>query len=80
MDMEEFLGSNEWKYRLARTIVQGLIGVIIANLDLILGYLVIDPALRPMIVALCMAILSPIMAELGKKGSNDDDIKIGGTE
>lgn len=80
MDMEEFLGSNEWKYRLARTIVQGLIGVIIANLDLILGYLVIDPALRPMIVALCMAILSPIMAELGKKSSNDDDIKIGGTE
>lgn len=80
MDMEEFLGSNEWKYRLARTIVQGLIGVIIANLDLILGYLVIDPALRPMIVALCMAVLSPIMAELGKKSSNDDDIKIGGTE
>lgn len=80
MSIEVFLTSNAWQYRLARTIVQGLIGVIVANLDLILGYLVIDPALRPMIVALCMAVLSPVMAELGKKTSNDDDLKIGGTE
>ena len=76
MNMEVFLTSNSWKYRLARTIVQGIIGIIIANLDLIMGYLVIDPALRPMIVA----ILSPIMAELGKKASYEDDIKIGGSE
>lgn len=80
MRIEEFLTSNAWQYRLARTIVQGLIGVIVANLDLILGSLVIDPALRPMIVALCMAVLSPVMAELGKKTINDDDLKIGGTE
>ena len=80
MNMEVFLTSNSWKYRLARTIVQGIIGIIIANLDLLMGYLVIDPALRPMIVALCMAILSPIMAELGKKASYEDDIKIGGSE
>ena len=64
--MSEFLTSNETKYRLLRTILQGIIGVIIANLDLILGYMVFDPSMRALIVALVMAILSPIMAELGK--------------
>lgn len=33
--MEEFLNSNEWQWRLARAIVQGIFGVIIANVDLI---------------------------------------------
>ena len=68
--MKEFLTSNEPKYRLARTIVQGIIGVIIANLDLILGHASIDPAFRPVITGIVMAILSPIMAELG--GSTDE--------
>lgn len=31
--MEEFLNSNEWQWRLARAIVQGIFGVIIANVD-----------------------------------------------
>ena len=70
--MKEFLTSNEPKYRLARTIVQGIIGVIIANLDLILGHAAIDPAFRPVITGIVMAILSPIMAELG--GSVNDEI------
>lgn len=29
--MNEFLASNEWYWRLARTIVQGVLGVVIAN-------------------------------------------------
>lgn len=65
--MEKFLRSNDWQYRLLRTIVQGVIGVIVANLDAIFSTLVIDPTLKPIIVALIMAILSPIMAELGGK-------------
>lgn len=52
--------------RLARTVVQGVIGVITAYLDVILGMLLIPDELRPMIVALVMAILSPVMSELGK--------------
>ena len=68
--MSEFLTSNDTKYRLLRTILQGIIGVIIANLDLILGYMVFDPSMRALIVALVMAILSPIMAELGKQDGN----------
>ena len=64
--MGEFLTSNETKYRLLRTIVQGIIGVLIANVDLLVGYVVLDASQRAVVVALVMAILSPVMAELGK--------------
>ena len=70
--MSEFLTSNETKYRLLRTILQGVIGVLVANLDLILGYVVFDPSMRAFIVALVMAVLSPIMAELGKSDANNN--------
>ena len=63
--MKRFLTSNEWQWRLLRTIVQGIIGVIVANLDVIAGYIVLDPSIRAIVVALVMAILSPIMAMLG---------------
>ena len=63
--MDRFLTSNDWKYRLLRTIVQGVLGVIIANLDLILGYAILDPSARALVVALVMAVLSPIMAAMG---------------
>ena len=62
---KELLTSNETVYRLARTILQGIIGVIIAYLDAIVGAMAIPNEMRPMIVALVMAILSPIMSELG---------------
>lgn len=68
--MKEFLTSNEPRYRLARTIVQGVIGVIIANLDLLIGLTPIEPALRPVITGLVMAVLSPIMAMLGGDPDN----------
>lgn len=64
--MNTFLTSNEAKYRLARTILQGLIGVLVANIDLIMGYVVLDPTQRAIIVPVVMAILSPIMAALGE--------------
>lgn len=64
--MDKFLTSNEWQYRLLRTIIQGILGVIIANLDVITGAFVLDPTMKGVIVALVMAVLSPIMALLGK--------------
>lgn len=63
--MKKFLQSNEWQYRLLRTIVQGVLGVIIANIDVLAGYAILDPAIRAIVVALVMAVLSPIMAMLG---------------
>ena len=65
--MKKFLNGNEWYWRLLRTIVQGLIGVVIANIDLIVGAFNFEPTMKPIVVALIMAVLSPIMAELGKK-------------
>lgn len=67
--MEQFLKSNEWQWRLARTIVQGILGVIVANIDLILGQVVLDPAWRALVEALVMAVLSPPMTELDSGGT-----------
>ena len=65
MFWENFLHGNEWYWRLFRTIVQGALGVIVAELDVIVGSFNIEPALKPMVVAIIMAILSPIMAAIG---------------
>ena len=64
--MSTFLTSNEWNWRLARTIVQGILGVVVANIDVLVGACVLDPAARAICVAMCLAILSPVMAEIGK--------------
>lgn len=67
----KFFESNELKYRLLRTIVQGVIGVVIANIDLIIDQVsCISDAIRPVIVLIVIAVLSPIMAQVGKR---DDD-------
>lgn len=74
--MKKWLRSNKTRDRLLRTILQGIIGVIIANVDLLVSGLNIPTEYKPMIVAMVMAVLSPIMSELGKeldKGKEDSD-------
>lgn len=63
--MNKFFISNDAKYRLLRTIIQGIIGVLIANLDIIVGAFHFSPGVKALIVALVMAVLSPIMAMMG---------------
>lgn len=64
----QLFNSNETKYRLLRTIIQGVIGVIIANIDFIInGFSIIPVEYKPLIVAVIMAILSPIMSYIGDK-------------
>lgn len=70
--MKKFLSSNDTKYRLLRTILQGIIGVLIANADLIVSAWSFTPEVKAFIVALVMAILSPIMSELGAETEPDD--------
>lgn len=70
--MKKFLQSNDTKYRLLRTILQGIIGVLIANADLIVSAWHFEPEVKAFIVALVMAILSPIMSELGADTETDD--------
>lgn len=67
----KFLHSNGTGYRLLRTIVQGVIGVIIANLDVLTGAFSISDIWKPIIAALVMAVLSPIMAEIGNKNTEE---------
>lgn len=67
--MSEFLNSNEWGWRLLRTVAQG---VVVANVDLLMGCAVLDPTWRAVCVALVMAMLSPVMAELGRAGAADE--------
>lgn len=63
--MNRLLISNSPRYRLLRTIIQGIIGVLIANLDIIVGVFHFSPGVKALIVALVMAILSPVMASMG---------------
>ncbi len=70
--MSEFLNSNEWGWRLLRTVVQGVLGVVVANIDLLVGVAVFEPTWRALVVALVMAVLSPVMAELGKAGATEE--------
>lgn len=64
--LDHFLNCNDVSCRLARTIVQGILGVLVANIDTIMGAIQLDPTTRALTVALVMAVLTPIMSELGK--------------
>lgn len=70
--MNRFLTSNEWQWRLLRTVVQGVLGVVVANVDLLMGVAVLDPTWRALCVAMVMAVLSPVMAGLGKADDSDE--------
>ena len=66
--MNDFLTSNEWQWRLLRTIAQGVLGVVVANIDLLVGVAVLEPTWRALVGARVMAVLSQLMAEIGKAG------------
>ena len=68
--MNRFLTSNERQWRFMRTVVQGVLGVVAANVDLLMGGAVLDPTRRALCVAMVMAVLSPVIAELGKAGDS----------
>lgn len=65
--IKKWLRSNSTSSRLTRTIFQAVVGVLIANIDFLIGYFSFSPETKAFIVALVMAILSPIMSELGGK-------------
>ena len=70
----KFCSVNTPMMKLLRTIFQGIIGVIVAYLDAIIGHIGLIPdEMRPIIVALIMAILSPIMAALGDKSQQQEE-------
>lgn len=75
--MNKLLINNSGKYRLIRTIIQGIIGVLIANIDMIVGTFEFSPEMKALIVALVMAILSPVMSSLGTTDMKKEPIPDG---
>lgn len=79
MVMNEFLTGNE-RWRLVRTVAQGVLGVVVANLDLLVGTMALAPEWRALVVALAMAVPSPAMAEVGKHANADGAAEGGDAE
>lgn len=79
MVMNEFLTGNE-RWRLVRTVAQGVLGVVVANLDLLVGTMALAPEWRALVVALAMAVPSPVMAEVGKHVNADGAAEGGDAE
>lgn len=73
--MNRFLTENTPLMKCLRTIVQGVLGVIVAELPQILGLYQLDPVWTAAIVALTMAVLSPIMAAIGESGSTFETVQ-----
>ena len=70
--MNLFLTSNEWQWRPLRTVVQGVLDDVVANVGPLMGVAVLDPTWRALCMAMVMAVLSPVMAELGKADDSDE--------
>lgn len=66
--MNKFLSSNSTGCRLARTILQGIIGILIANIDVIFASFDFSAEIKTLIVGLTMAVLSPIMGAISTNG------------
>lgn len=60
--LTRFLNDNTPGMKLARTIFQGLIGVLIAYAAQLADIINVSADIKPVIVAAVMAILAPIMA------------------
>lgn len=69
--MNEFLTENTPLMRCLRTIVQGMLAAIVMYLPDMAGLWHLDPTTNALVVALIMAVLSPIMAMLGGKEAGD---------
>ena len=75
-----FMSSNSTLCRLGRTIAQGIIGVVIANIDMLIGTIDIPGDWKAFIVALVMAVLSPIMGALSDNNIESKDTETEGLE
>lgn len=72
--MNRLFVNNGAEWRLLRTIIQGVIGVIIAYIDILIGFVSMPDEMRPFVVALVMAVLSPIMKSLGKDAMDKPEL------
>ena len=72
--LDKFLNDNSMAMRLVRTIVQGIIAVLIVAVPLAIAGVIKDPQWAAVATAAIMAVLSPIMAML-KNGNPEDGLE-----
>ena len=65
--IEWFLGSNDLTARLLRTVLESLLGFLIANIDLLFAQFTLPTEVKMLIMGSIVAIVSPILASLGAK-------------
>lgn len=70
--LEWFLGSNSLAARLLRTILESLLGFLIANIDLLFVNFTIPTEYKMLIMGAIVAIISPILASIHKDDSAKD--------
>lgn len=68
-----FLTKNTPFFKFLRTIFQAVVGLVIANIDMITSVLEIPTAYKPFIVTMVMIILTPLMARLKQTETYDID-------
>ena len=73
--LEEFLTSNGISMRLFRTIIEGILGVVIVSLPLIIGWWNLSPEVASLLTAVIMCIFSPILAMI-KTGKPEDGLHV----
>lgn len=56
--------------------IQGVPGVVVVNIDLLVGTAVLDPTWRALVVAVVMAVLTPVMAEVGARTGGEGELTI----
>ena len=69
--LDEFLTSEKTEMRLARSVVQGLLSVLIVAVPLVLGGVIEDATWASIATAAIMCVLSPIMAMM-RTGNPED--------
>lgn len=62
--LNDFLTSNDTSMRLVRTIVQGLVSVLIVAVPLLMGGVIHDATWASIATAAIMCVLSPVMSTL----------------
>ena len=77
--LNDFLTSNETSMRLVRTIVQGLVSVLIVAVPLALGGIIQDATWASIATAAIMCVLSPVMSML-RTGSPEEGVVEAGKE
>ena len=77
--IDKFFTEQGKKWKIWRTIIAGIIGIIISYIPQLVSHFTLDPLWQPIIIGLVMAVLKPINDEIAiiiredNESSNKDD-------